>query len=130
MIPHGLQSWSQAAGLTLHADVIRGDNDHHKAESLFKALAITCREACRRIEGREGEVVSTEGSSLKKLWMSGHVYKDKNPRLVIPIPFPLLLNLLDQEHLIDHLLLVDCFVEFRSWRTRMQSLQYPILRDL
>lgn len=61
MIHHGLQSWSQAAGVTLHLDVIRGDNDHHKAESLFKALAVATREACKRIEGREGEVVSTKG---------------------------------------------------------------------
>jgi imidazoleglycerol-phosphate dehydratase len=61
MIHHGLQSFSQAAGVTLHMDVIRGENDHHKAESLFKALAVAIREACRRIEGREGEVVSTKG---------------------------------------------------------------------
>ena len=61
MLHHGLQSFSQAAGVTLHMDVIRGDNDHHKAESLFKALAVAIREATRRIEGREGEVVSTKG---------------------------------------------------------------------
>ena len=29
MIWHGLQSFSQAAGVTLHVDVIRGENDHH-----------------------------------------------------------------------------------------------------
>jgi len=61
MIHHGLQSWSQAAGVTLHVDVLRGDNDHHRAESAFKALAVACKEACRRVEGREKEVVSTKG---------------------------------------------------------------------
>ncbi|MCJ1401408.1 imidazoleglycerol-phosphate dehydratase [Xylographa trunciseda] len=61
MIHHGLQSWSQAAGVTLHVDVLRGENDHHRAESAFKALAGAVREACRRVEGREGEVVSTKG---------------------------------------------------------------------
>lgn len=39
MIPHCLQSFAQAAGVTMHIDVIRGDNDHHRAESAFKALA-------------------------------------------------------------------------------------------
>ncbi|MCJ1286532.1 imidazoleglycerol-phosphate dehydratase [Xylographa opegraphella] len=61
MVHHGLQSWSQAAGVTLHVDVLRGENDHHRAESAFKALAVAVREACRRVEGREGEVVSTKG---------------------------------------------------------------------
>ena len=61
MIQHGLQSFSQAASITLHMDVIRGENEHHKAESLFKALAVAMREACRRVEGKEGEVVSTKG---------------------------------------------------------------------
>lgn len=61
MIHHGLQSFSQAAGVTLHVDVLKGSNDHHRAESAFKALAVACKEACRRVEGREGEVVSTKG---------------------------------------------------------------------
>lgn len=61
MIHHGLSSWAMAAGVTLHVDVIRGSNDHHKAESAFKALAGACRMACARIDGREGEVGSTKG---------------------------------------------------------------------
>jgi imidazoleglycerol-phosphate dehydratase len=31
--------------MALHVDLIRGDNDHHKAESAFKALAIALRAA-------------------------------------------------------------------------------------
>lgn len=61
MIHHGFQSFSQAAGVTLHMDVIRGENDHHMAESLVKALAVAIKEACRRVEGKETEVISTKG---------------------------------------------------------------------
>lgn len=61
MIHHGMASWAQAANVTLHVDVIRGTNDHHRAESAFKALAVACKIAIQRVEGREGEVVSTKG---------------------------------------------------------------------
>jgi imidazoleglycerol-phosphate dehydratase len=61
MLPHCLQSFAQAAGVTLHVDCIRGDNDHHRAESAFKALAVAIRIATTRIQGREGEVMSTKG---------------------------------------------------------------------
>lgn len=61
MIHHGLSSWAMAAGVTLHVDVIRGSNDHHRAESAFKALAVACRMSCARVAGREGEVGSTKG---------------------------------------------------------------------
>ena len=61
MIHHGLSSWAIAAGVTLHVDVIKGSNDHHRAESAFKALALACRMACQRVDGREGEVGSTKG---------------------------------------------------------------------
>lgn len=54
-------SWAQAAGVTLHVDVLRGSNDHHRAESAFKALALACRVAVGRVVGREGEVGSTKG---------------------------------------------------------------------
>ncbi|SCZ96556.1 BZ3500_MvSof-1268-A1-R1_Chr8-2g10295 [Microbotryum saponariae] len=45
MIPRVFQSFAQGAGVTLHVDVIRGENDDHKAESAFKALALAIREA-------------------------------------------------------------------------------------
>lgn len=61
MIPHCLQSFSQTAGVTLHVDVLRGDNDHHRAEAAFKALAVACRIATERAAGKEGEVISTKG---------------------------------------------------------------------
>lgn len=61
MIHHGLESWAQNARVTLHVDVIKGANDHHRAESAFKALAVACRIATARVEGKEGEVTSTKG---------------------------------------------------------------------
>jgi imidazoleglycerol-phosphate dehydratase len=62
MIPHCLQSFAQAARVTLHVDCLRGDNDHHRAESAFKALAVAIRQATSRVAGREGEVPSTKGT--------------------------------------------------------------------
>ncbi|KAL6897605.1 imidazoleglycerol-phosphate dehydratase [Trichoderma evansii] len=62
MIPHCFQSFAQAARITLHVDCLRGDNDHHRAESAFKALAVAIRMATTRVQGREGEVPSTKGT--------------------------------------------------------------------
>jgi imidazoleglycerol-phosphate dehydratase len=61
MIPHCLQSFAQTAGVTLHVDVLKGENDHHRAESAFKALAVASRMATARVAGKEGEVISTKG---------------------------------------------------------------------
>jgi len=59
MFPHIFHSFAVAAGITLHVDVLRGENDHHKAESAFKALAIALREAIQRTGGND--VPSTKG---------------------------------------------------------------------
>ncbi|ODM20413.1 Imidazoleglycerol-phosphate dehydratase [Aspergillus cristatus] len=64
MITHGLHSFAQAANVTLHIGCTYGDNDHHRAESAFKALAVAVRMACaRRGEGEvgAGDIVSTKG---------------------------------------------------------------------
>lgn len=45
MIPHVIESFAQAAGITVHVDCLRGFNDHHRAESAFKALAVAIKEA-------------------------------------------------------------------------------------
>ena len=60
-IAHFFASVSIAARLTLHMDVLRGANDHHKAEAAFKALALALRQAVRREPGLEG-VASTKGT--------------------------------------------------------------------
>lgn len=45
MIPHFLESFAEAARITLHVDCLRGFNDHHRSESAFKALAVAIRES-------------------------------------------------------------------------------------
>uniref|UniRef100_I2CQQ1 Imidazoleglycerol-phosphate dehydratase n=1 Tax=Nannochloropsis gaditana (strain CCMP526) TaxID=1093141 RepID=I2CQQ1_NANGC len=59
MITHVLQSFATAARLTLHVDVLRGANDHHKAESAFKATALALRQAVARDDS--AFVPSTKG---------------------------------------------------------------------
>lgn len=59
MFPHIFHSFAMASGCTLHVDVLRGQNDHHRAESAFKALALAIRQAIERTGGNE--VPSTKG---------------------------------------------------------------------
>ena len=61
MISHCMASFAQNAGATLHVDVLKGENDHHRSEAAFKALAIAIRMATSRVPGWEGEVRSTKG---------------------------------------------------------------------
>lgn len=61
MLPHCLQSFAQEARVTMHVECLYGDNDHHRAESAFKALAVATRMATGRVLGREGEEPSTKG---------------------------------------------------------------------
>ena len=59
MIPHFLESFATSAHITLHVDCLRGFNDHHRAESAFKSLALAIREAIS-FTGRD-DVPSTKG---------------------------------------------------------------------
>lgn len=45
MVGHFLWSFAQAARMTLHVDVLAGENAHHKAEAAFKALALALKAA-------------------------------------------------------------------------------------
>lgn len=58
-IPHFLQSFAATAQITLHVDVLRGENDHHKAEAAFKATALALRAAIER--DRVDDIPSTKG---------------------------------------------------------------------
>jgi imidazoleglycerol-phosphate dehydratase len=58
-VPHFLQSLATAARLTLHVDVLRGDNDHHRAEAAFKAVALALRGAVSK--SAFDDVPSTKG---------------------------------------------------------------------
>ncbi len=61
LVRHFLETFAREARLNLHADVIRGTNDHHKVECLFKALA-RALDAATRIDPRVGGAVpSTKG---------------------------------------------------------------------
>ena len=60
MLTHAFESFAAAARITLHVDVLRGRNDHHKAEAAFKALGVALREAVALDLGGGG-VPSTKG---------------------------------------------------------------------
>lgn len=55
---HFLRSMTIEARMALHVDVLRGDNDHHRAEAAFKATALALRSA---IVVNGGGVPSTKG---------------------------------------------------------------------
>ncbi len=57
-IVHFFQSLAMTLKCSLHVDVIRGTNDHHKAEAAFKSLAKALQMALTRVEGA---VPSTKG---------------------------------------------------------------------
>jgi len=56
------QAFAQNAGITLHVEALYGDNNHHIAESCFKGLARSLRQAVE-IDQRQADVIpSTKGS--------------------------------------------------------------------
>ncbi len=58
LLEHLLQTFAQNGRFNLHAQVLKGRNDHHKAEAVFKALGLALGEACsKRGEG----IPSTKG---------------------------------------------------------------------
>ena len=61
MFKHWFHSFAQAAGITLHIDLIHGENNHHIAESAFKGLARALRTAVE-IDARKADAIpSTKG---------------------------------------------------------------------
>ena len=61
LIRHFLESLAIEARLNLHARIIYGKNDHHKAEALFKALGRALDTATTVDERITGELPSTKG---------------------------------------------------------------------
>jgi imidazoleglycerol-phosphate dehydratase len=49
------------ARINLHARLLAGRDDHHRAEAIFKALARALHQATRIDPTLEGEVPSTKG---------------------------------------------------------------------
>jgi imidazoleglycerol-phosphate dehydratase len=46
MISHFIETFASEFKINLHAKPLDGKNEHHKAEALFKALALSLRQAC------------------------------------------------------------------------------------
>jgi len=60
LVRHFLVSFASEARINLHAKVLTGINDHHKAEALFKALGRTLDSATKIDERIPGRVPSTK----------------------------------------------------------------------
>jgi imidazoleglycerol-phosphate dehydratase len=61
LIRHFLETFATEGRLNLHAKVVYGVNDHHRAEALFKALGRALDMATRVDERISGELPSTKG---------------------------------------------------------------------
>lgn len=57
-VSHFFISFATAAKMTMHVDLLRGVNDHHRAESAFKALALALSQA---VEVSSKTLPSTKG---------------------------------------------------------------------
>jgi imidazoleglycerol phosphate dehydratase HisB len=58
-VPHFFASLATTMRATVHVDVLRGENDHHRVEAAFKSFALALREATAPDERRG--VPSTKG---------------------------------------------------------------------
>ena len=56
------QAFAQNAGITLHIATLYGQNNHHIAETCFKGLARTLRQALTIDPRQAGRIPSTKGS--------------------------------------------------------------------
>jgi imidazoleglycerol-phosphate dehydratase len=62
LVREWFQAFAMNAGVTLHIETLYGDNNHHIAESCFKALARSLREAIEIDPRQKGRIPSTKGS--------------------------------------------------------------------
>jgi imidazoleglycerol-phosphate dehydratase len=62
LVREWFQAFAMNAGITLHVETLYGDNDHHIAESCFKALARSLREAIEIDPRQKDRIPSTKGS--------------------------------------------------------------------
>ena len=61
LVPHFLESLATTGRMNLHARVLYGRDDHHKAEALFKALGRALEMAVRVEPRRAEQIPSTKG---------------------------------------------------------------------
>ena len=62
LVRHFLEVLSLEGRINLHAQILAGGNDHHKAEALFKALARALRKALAVEPSVANDVPSTKGT--------------------------------------------------------------------
>jgi len=62
LIPHFIESFATTAHANVHARVLYGRDDHHKAEALFKALGRALDAATQIDPRRGGTIPSTKGA--------------------------------------------------------------------
>jgi imidazoleglycerol-phosphate dehydratase len=62
LVREWFQAFAMNAGITLHVETLHGDNNHHIAESCFKALARALREAIEIDPRQKDRIPSTKGS--------------------------------------------------------------------
>jgi imidazoleglycerol-phosphate dehydratase len=62
LIPHFFESVAHEGRLNLHARLLAGLDDHHRAEALFKALARALDMAVQRDPRLSGQIPSTKGT--------------------------------------------------------------------
>lgn len=60
MLREFFESFVYKAGISLHIDLVRGKNTHHKVEAIFKAFGVALMRACA-INPRKKGVPSTKG---------------------------------------------------------------------
>lgn len=65
LVREWFQAFAMNAGVTLHVETLYGDNNHHIAESCFKALARALREAIEIDPRQKNRIPSTKGSLSK-----------------------------------------------------------------
>ncbi len=61
LIEHWFQSVGQTAGLTLHCELLYGQNNHHICEAMYKAFARAMRAAVAIDPRKQGAIPSTKG---------------------------------------------------------------------
>ncbi|MBW8784087.1 MAG: imidazoleglycerol-phosphate dehydratase HisB [Novosphingobium sp.] len=61
LFEHWFHSIAQAAGITLHIELLYGQNNHHIIEGIFKAFARAMRQAVEVDPRKAGAVPSTKG---------------------------------------------------------------------
>ena len=62
LVREWFQAFAMNAGVTLHVETLYGENNHHIAESCFKALAHCLREAVEIDPRQKDRIPSTKGS--------------------------------------------------------------------